>query len=492
MTNESDRSGQASGGDIVPGAFRRVMTVVVFVGLVVAAVAVDRGTDIRRPTLPAAEPMPALALSEATRSTTWYCAEGTAVDTGRADETVIVANPGVSPIEAVFTVYPGLGQDPARKAVTIGGRGHVRVRIADIVRTGDPGVTVEITGGEAVVDHELAGPGDFAVAPCASRASRNWYFPTGTTAKDTRQYLAIFNPFGDDAVVDLAFATPEGMQRPAALRSLVIPAHSRSTIRVHANVRRQAQVGTILTARTGRVVAEQSSLFEGGGRRGLTVLLGATGTADTWTFAEGILAPGVHEEIAVFNPSVEAVEASVEVHLDGDRVMEPEMISVPPRAVVLVDANKRVPEGVGHFVVVRSSGDQRVVAAQSIFSGAPAPNVGATMMLGATEPASRWFFPDGRSDSVRDEWIVMANPGKRPARVSIAVLAGGQLLTPEGLGALTIAPGKRGNFRLGNSLQRSETPVVVTSDVPVFVTRGLYGRGVSIAWGIPRRDERDR
>lgn len=471
-----------------PGKFRRMMTLVVLVGLLLGAVAVERGTDERQLALPSVEPMPALASSDATRSTTWYCAEGTAVEGGRADETVIVANPGTSPIQAALTVYPGPGQDPARKAVTIAGRSHARIRIGDIVRTGDPGVTVEISGGKAVVEHELGGPGDFAVGPCASRASRNWYFPAGTTAKDTRQYLAIFNPFGDDAVVDLAFATPEGVQRPAALRSLVVPARSRVTIRVHANVRRQAHVGTILTARTGRVVAEQTNLFEGGGRRGLSVLLGAMGTAATWTFSEGILAPGVREEIAVFNPSIEAVEASIEVHLDGDQVLEPEIISVPPRSVFLFDANKRVPESVGHFVVVRSSGDQRVVAAQTIFSGAPAPNTGVTTMLGATEPALQWFFPEGRSDSIRDEWIVIANPGKRPAKLSIAVLAGGQLLIPEGLGALTIAPDGRGNFRLGDSLQRAETPVVVTSDVPVFVTRGLYGRGVSIASGIPLRN----
>lgn len=469
---------------------RRIIVLATLAALLIASAVADaakhdsRGSE-RRTTTGAAE-----ATRPGTLSSAWYCAEGTSVRDGRADEWIVIANASIKSIEALITALPGLGQAPVLKRVSVQARGHIRVPVSEMVRTGDPGVIVEIFGGDASVEHEIFGPGDFAVGPCASTVSNQWYFPAGTTAKDTRQYLAIFNPFGEDAVVDLTFATDEGLKRPEALTGLVIPARSRTTVRVHAHIRRQDHVATFVAARTGRVVAEQSNLFEGGGRRGVSMTLGAIAPAETWTFAESLVAPGVSQEISILNPSGSEAEVNFETHLDGDEVIEPETLTIGPRSAVTVNLGDKVRQGLGHFVVVRST-NKEVVAAQTVYSGPPAPHSGVAMYLGASRPARRWLFASGRSEAGRDEWIVGANPGTRMSKVTITVLAAGQLLVPSGFEALAIGADGRGNFRLGDALQRAEIPLVVCSDRPIFVTRGLYGGGISLGYGVPMADGPD-
>lgn len=470
---------------------RRLPAIGVLVALAAAAVMADARVDDAsvEPRVEGPE-APARATAPGTLSAAWYCAEGTSVRSGRADEVVVIANASPRPADAIVTVMPGAGQEIVRKRVTAPARSATRVAVSDLIRTGDPGVVVEVFGEEMAVEHELSGPGDVAVAPCASRASDRWYFAAGSTAKDARQYLAVFNPFGEDAVVDIAFFTDEGPKHLESLSGLVIPARSRFTARVHALVRRQDHVATEVLVRTGRVVAEQSNIYEGGGRQGLTVLPGALGPAEQSVFAEGIVAPGVREEVSILNPSGEGAVVGFEVHADGDALIEPEELEIPPNAAVTVNVGDKVPEGVGHFVVVRSLVGE-VVAAQTVWSGRPAPNTGAAMVAPAVAPARRWLFASGRSDAERDEWIVGANLGSARATLSLRVLAAGQLLVPQGLGSLSLDPDGRRNVRLGDALQRAEVPLVVCSDRPVFMTRGLYGGGIDLGYGIPMAADGD-
>ena len=83
-------------------------------------------------------------------------------------------------------------------------------------------------------------------ATATSRSSRaraapptDWYFAAGTTVKGAQQYLVLFNPFGDDAIVDVSFLTDAGVQEPDDLQALVVPRRSRVTIPVQDAVPRQ-------------------------------------------------------------------------------------------------------------------------------------------------------------------------------------------------------------------------------------------------------------
>ena len=100
-------------------------------------------------------------------------------------------------------------------------------------------MVVETVGGAAAVSHVLEHGGDVGVESCTRTAAPDWYFASGTTVDSSQQDLVLFNPFGDDAIVDVTFLTDAGVQEPDGLQALVIPRRSRVTIPVQDSVLRQ-------------------------------------------------------------------------------------------------------------------------------------------------------------------------------------------------------------------------------------------------------------
>ena len=177
---------------------------------------------------------------------------------------------------------PGGLTAPVSRTVHLEPRdGSARPRRRRLGESPSPAVVVEVVGGQAVVAHELAANGDIATEPCARGASSDWYFANGTTLKGAQQYLVLFDPFGDDAIVDVTFLTDDGVQEPDDLQALSVPRRSRVTIPVTTSCRASATVAVHVHARSGRVVAERSQLFDGTAsdgevvRQGVALSLGA-------------------------------------------------------------------------------------------------------------------------------------------------------------------------------------------------------------------------
>jgi len=420
----------------------------------------------------------------ATRSAAWFCAAGTASPGGSADETIVITNAAPVPVLTRVTVMPAPRQTPVVRDYTVGARAQQALRVADIVTAVDPGVVVESFGGDVGVEHVLTSGHDFAVGPCARRAARRWQFAAGSTARDAREVISVFNPFGDDAVISVVFATNEGFKRPPALRSVVVPARSRTSIAVGDSVSRQENVSADVTVQRGRVVAERTLSYDGSaGRSGFTTALGSAPSAHV-AFAEGNVIDGVTENLVLFNPEDQDASASVAVHLDNGQKLEPQDVAVPGRSTAIVDLGVLVPKAVGHAVDVSVS-DGRVVVEQTTVARSPAARIGAETVPGMADAARRWFFAYGEADAAGDEWLSVYNPGSRRATFTVAVFAGGRLLIPDGLEAVTVPAGHRRVLRLGDSLQRHDTPLTVSADRPVYVERGEYATGFSLTAGLP-------
>ena len=56
-----------------------------------------------------------------------------------------------------------------------------------------------------------------------------------------------------------------------------------------------------------------------------------------------------------------------------------------------------------------------------------ASRLGLASVLGARLTARRWVFAAGLVTDKLDEWVIVMNPGPRPARVSFTVLASGRI-----------------------------------------------------------------
>ncbi|MEY2476746.1 MAG: hypothetical protein QOG87_2061 [Actinomycetota bacterium] len=470
--------------DVAP---RRGFVVVVLAALLIAAGVVDRGDRSTGVVAGPAVDMPT-APAASSVSSTWYCAGGTAASGGAADVTVIVANPGTRELKAVVTVIPSEGRRATRQ-LTVRGNSIQSLRLQDVAKAGYAAAMVDLDGGQGVVEQTVTGALGASASPCASAASDRWYFADGSTRREATMVLALFNPFPDNAIADMSFSTDQGRSVPRALQGLVIPARSLVIRNIGEFVRRRETLATSVSVRSGRLVVSKLQLHDGGGRKGMALVLGAPSVGAVWRFPEGYVRDGISENVAIYNPSEQEATVDVELALEKGAA-EPFELTVPARERITLSANKesRIPKDDSHAItVVRRSGPG-VVVERTVDAVPPAPRTGFADTMGARRLSTRWFLVAGSAAPESDEWVVVHNPSRRAAKVSFSVLAGGQRLAVEGLQSLSLAAGRRQAFRLGDHLQRPETPLVVEATAPVVVERTLYrtdGVGFSFSIGIP-------
>jgi hypothetical protein len=471
-----------------PGAGRaaRIVTVAVLAALLAGAVVLDR----RSPTAdPARVTTPGLAGPEVPGddavSVAWYCPAGTAVAGGATEETVYIANLSPGTITADVTV-DAASTESTTERVEVGAYGRRAVRVATVARVGAPGVVVEVVGGAAVVEHEIRGADDLAMSPCARTASRRWYFAAGGTARGAAQVLELFNPFGDDAIVDVGFVTDSGVQEPQALQGIVVGRRAKVVVPVTDVVPRQERVATVVRARTGRIVAEQVRSFAGAdGVNGLTLSLGTPTPRREWILPLPVAASGVVGAVAIANFGLVPATAEVSVLLSGGGSLAPETVDVPTRSVVRFDPSARIPVGTTAAVVVRVPDGGRVVAESVVTSGGGAATDG-----GAAVAARRWALAGAPAGAPTGAFsaVVAVNPGPGPVTVEVLAYRAGDPVGPRSAPAQVVPPGRVARFDLAEWGIAPGQVLVVSADGPIVVGRDTYLGAVSLATAVPFRD----
>jgi hypothetical protein len=503
------------------------------VALAVAAViAVDGdGDTAATPPAPAAALMPAVAPASL-GSSTWYCAAGTAVPDGEADHTVVMANAGDEPVTATLDVVPGDVRRPATPAspvpdaatqpVTIGPRSRIEVRLGDVVAAPLAAAVVEVDGPGMAVEHRVSGPHGADVAPCASFAAPAWHFAWGSTTRDARELVVLFNPFPSPATVDATFTTEDGPREPVRLQGFPVPARSVVGIDVGDDVTRSEQVSATFRARSGRVVAERVERFDGSlGAVGLSLGLGAPEAAGQWVFADGVAsapspevpAPGgdgddaattttstapatttttaadrreqptASERIVVYNPNDERARVTVELRPtpgggeDAGPLPQPFRLTVGPGGYEVVDygAQPRVVAGQPHATVVRSTDGVAVVAERVTVDTGPRRRTGAvpgevTASPGSPYGAEQWAFTTLTlgQDGVTTFSVFNPDPD-RSVRVEVSPMTG-----EAGAAGATVAqapPGGRVAVPLDAGVAAGAAGVVVRASAPVVAER---------------------
>lgn len=475
------------------------------------------------------------ARAEPTLSSTWYCAGGTASEDGSADHVVVIANPTDTARTAVVTVLTGSvapapalpeeageeGDEEAAETTTtsapattttaapttttappsverleVPAHDRVEVRLGDIVEAQLAGAIVEVDGGEIAVEHQVTGDLGRATAPCSTTASPSWSFPWGVTTRGNRELLVFMNPFPDDATVDIAFATDEGVRDTARFQGFVVPGRSVVGAFVDQDVTRKAQVSAQVQVRGGRLVIDRIQLFDGtDGRRGMTLGLGAPTPAETWAFPAGETGEGLVEQVVVFNPQEEVAEVEVEVLLDDPGELgppEPFELTVQPGRYAAIDlhAEERVPADIGHAVIVRSLNGVPITVERVNAASDPAANEGITSVTGSPFFAPTWYFPAGgpSTDDARDQVLVLLNLGDEDVTYDLTGFSSGQTIAIQDQQDQPLPAGSRAVIRLGDHIDRSELSVIVSASGPIVAERGLYrigGLGLSQALGIP-------
>jgi hypothetical protein len=423
-------------------------------------------------------------------SSTWFCAAS--ADTGATTSGLVVsvANRGAEARSGTVTWFPA-GAEPVARPLEVGARAALALEADDAVDVGAVSAMVELDGGDVGVEHTVRGSGSASSAPCASSASDRWYLANGTTARDATQVLALFNPFPDDAIVDIAFVTDQGRDEPEALQGVPVAAGTTTRVNVGDVVRRRDLTATSVTTRSGRVVVDRLQRFDGSdGRSGISLALAAPAPAETWTFPAGQYQEGLAERWHVYNPEDRDVVVILEVVPDSGEVPIPLERTVSARGQLVIDGAETalVPAGMGHSSTIRSVDGAGVVAERELSGIAPSPRRGWSSMVGSPLTAGGWLLASGPGAGAVADRLSVHNPGPAPVRFSVTALVGGQAVPAEGLTDVDLGPAQRREVALGEVLDSSPAPLVVTADGPVVVERDLSPSadpGISTTLGIP-------
>jgi hypothetical protein len=462
---------------------------VLVVALLVAGLVAERPPDERTDdaTADALAAAPAAARPGSLGST-WYCASGTASGAdGEAEQTVHMANGSARPVGARVTAYPSEGE-PVTRSLEVPALSRIDVLVRDLVQAPYASVLAEFDGGEVAVQHELRGPAGRSLSPCASTPSDTWFFPQATTRAGAKLVLSLFNPFPNDAVVDVNMEAEDGARTPQAYQGLVVPGGRVTTLDVSEVVTLRQELATSVIVRSGRLVAEQVQIATDaeGLPSSIAAMLGAPDPEAVWLFPDGVGAEGYQERVVLYNPGDESAEVDVEVLLDdpeNNGVAEPFEVTVQPQGFTTIDVfgDGRVPAGVAHAIVVRARNDVPIVAQRTIVGIGDAGQPGVSYTLGSPVVAGRWLAPTGALAGASGAALILFNPSPTEAvTVSARAFGGGRYETVAGLDGATVAPLGRividvGPDGLGaNGFGPGELALEVESDSPL-VAESRFG-----------------
>ena len=420
----------------------------------------------------------------------WYCAGATAVKSGQADGTLVLANSGPEVLHGTATFYANQSgrstPAPVSRPVAIGPYGRGSLRIGDVLSAPFAAATVVFLGPGGSAEMQVSGSLGTAAAPCATAPSEQWYLAAGTTKDGASDLLALFNPFPEDAIADLSFADDAGREAPSEFQGIFVPGRSLVMVDLGSHLIEQAAVSTTVGVRVGRLVAAGLQLDSIPGQVGLSVVTGAPAPAPGWWLPAGVVGPGLAEQIHVYDPTGAPARVTVEAHLARGQAAPFDLELDPGSQQVLnLSAQPRIPAGDDFSITVRSRGAP-VVVERTVQAGSPAPRTGSAEMLASPGTATRWQVTAGGATSTQDEWLVVADPGPRAATVRVSYLDQGALRPVPGLGQVVVPAGGHAQLRLGDHLQVADLGLVVDSDVPVVVERDLYQvKGVGVSLAIP-------
>ncbi len=464
---------------------RRLVAVLAVAGGAFGLFAASQVGHPYRPSLPPAPSAtagPVLAPGSAIAST-WFCAEGTAVTNGRAAETVLIANVAPRTVTATVTVMTGSAK-PLTRRLSVAAFGQRRVPVSTLATAPEPGVVVEVPGSGGVVEHELSRGSQDTIGPCARQATTDWYFSGGNTGVGAEDWLALFNPFGDDAIVDVTFLTSTGVESPGSAQAVVVPRRSRVSLPLHVIVPDHEALAFHVHARLGRLVAEQSIATDGSnGPAGLTTMLGVAAPATTWRIPALDAQSGTAATLSIANFANAGTKTTLNFALDQHATLPVNRFTVPSMDVTANPVGQNVPPSGGWALTVRGPRAGPILPAVTETWAAPAAVAGMSATVGATASARRWVFTTGRLDTADPAQVVALNTTGRRLHVTL-LTAGSDAAALHPVSTTAVGAHRRAVFPLDATIGPDQV-LVLQATGPVVGGRLVLGPSVITGTGVP-------
>jgi hypothetical protein len=270
-----------------------------------------------------------------TPNNVWYFAEGS-----RGGELFanyfLLFNPTPAPVQATGTYYRADGQVvgpiaynlPPQARLTIDANAIPQLAGADFSATfncATPSIVAERSMYWGGFD-----PNNFWVGGHATMGSptksRAWYFAEGNAAPNFESFFLLLNPNPFPIVVNAAFLTEAA---GPILRAYTIPANTRQTVFLNAELGNIGPSGAIFSTNDGSTFLAERSIYWGGRIEGSNTI-GAPSPASIWDLPEGATTSLFDTYAAVMNPNPFAVTFTATVFIEGVGTFPSPPVTLPP------------------------------------------------------------------------------------------------------------------------------------------------------------------
>lgn len=409
-------------------------------------------------------------------TTSWFCpGVPLSADEGIGGSVHVVSITDTE-IRGRITVYAD-GAAPVEQAFEVPAR---QVEVFDLESLQSSGTfasaMVELDSPGAVVEQQARHPAGNPVSPCANAPQSAWYFADGFTEANSDAFFVITNPYPDQAVVTVEFATPGELLRTSALQGVPVAGRSLVVIDKALMPKSDTVFATRVTASRGRVVVGRAQQYLGQGRLGYTLGLGSPVLSDQWYFADGEKAVGVIERYSIYNPNEEPI-AVTPVFLGLENFFDEVVVEIPGGRVgiFVVDDVADLPEG-RHALAFTADGKSFMV--ERAITRPAGDSVATSVVLGMPGTnsviASRWTVGIG-VDQPLENALVVFNLDFQDGTVTVNAQVAGALAPVPGLSDLPIGANSIITVPLTDPLAVG-APLVVVSDRGIVVER-LWARG---------------
>lgn len=408
----------------------------------------------------------------------WFCSEGS-TDSG-VNESIDIANPASKPAKGRYTLFVGDSRLESQQ-LTIPDRSDTTIDLDKELARWDPGhqiglvVELDLTEVAVVQTVSVTTPdvtGTMAAA-CAMGTSASRYFASGTSLRGADTYLLLFNPFPQDAVVNVDVFTQNGIERPKNLQQFPLFAGRSAVVKMSEELRRKSTLGAVVGAEVGQVVSQQM-IFSNGERipAGAALSSGSASPSSEWYFADGNT--DLKQMLWLMNTGDSEDDVVVEFFPEGPvtTTLTPQVARVSARSETTLTISPNLPSGVNFGYVVRSRRGSGLVADRMLGYPTP-PGHGLTVGPGLVSPLSRWVLPGvwGASAGSRYSNVIsVVNPGSTRATLTMGRLETDAVVVPPALREVVIEPGSRKTLPVSEEFPgRKAFSLVGWSDRPLVV-----------------------
>ena len=346
--------------------------------------------------------------------------------------------------------FPFSGEIRTTVEETIPGPAATSIRLSQHLAQGAAPAVIEFSDEPAAAASVVEGQGRLAASGCPSSTPKLWHVAGASTRPGEQADLVLFNPFPEDAVVDVQAHSEFGPEPNAELEGISIQSRSWKTVDLDVAFPARSQLALIVEAVEGNVIPSLAQTAASGRQ----ALWPGVGLGEVWEF------PVVRHrnlEPVMFIANDGTTDISYEIDLIDDEGTEPAAVAGttapltqsrvplaelfdPPADFGADEASdsddQEQTEPVADLppfgVRVRANGP---IAAVVVAEG----EAGLAVTAGSTTTSTQWLFPGvgAKPDAGYRLWLL--NSGPVPLTVTLGPLDSGGFTGP--LEKVSIAPG---------------------------------------------------